>query len=540
MSESDTQSLEAALASDEYEYVDVENLHKHPRNEEVYGEIDPDESFLEDIRQNGVETPLIVNEHEDTQTEWGVENTVIGGHRRLTAACEVGLNKVPVRWKEYPEPLATRRLVHNNKQREKSPGQETREMLLLEDTAREVAKERQGSRSDIPQNFAESGKGEWRDEVADEIGVSHETVRKGTDVYRFAYPDQFVHDDLQNADKYDVSEPVQEVAKHQAEHMDNNQQSYNGGHTAVKTATEIVEMVTGVDADMSETVTESLEELKASDVKPQKVKNEFERKVQRQKSQQADSRVQQQSNQKLRKEYGVSEGDLWIAKGDAMHRIYCGDAVDSDTLTTLIGDGVDVAYVDPPYGISEDTNRGEKKREGISQNYDFPEVHGDDSIEIAVDSHRVLSEFDIPLMVYWGANNYAHQLPASKGWIVWDKREDVESDDNSDFELAWTNQDRASRMYRHLWKGAIKASENNQKRIHPTQKPVALAEWVINDFARQDVESVLDPFAGSGSTLIAAERTGVNSYGVELSAEYVAATLKRLEENGCEIERGEV
>jgi len=196
MSESETQTLVEALASDEYEYVDVDDLHKHPKNEEVYGEIDPNDAFLEDIRQNGVETPLIVNEHEDTESEWGLPNTVIGGHRRLTAAREVGLNKVPVRWKEYPEPMATRRLVHNNKQRDKSPGQETREMLLLEETAREVAKENRratqnnDSAEAVSQNFAQQGK--WTENVGEQIGVSKETVRKGTDVYRFAYPEQFV------------------------------------------------------------------------------------------------------------------------------------------------------------------------------------------------------------------------------------------------------------------------------------------------------------------------------------------------------------
>jgi len=135
---SDTDTLVDALSDGEYEYVSVDALHPHPENSEVYGEIDPEESFIEDIRRNGVETPLIVNEHPDTEAEWDLPNTVIGGHRRLEAARRVGLAAVPVKWESYPEPLATRRLILNNLQRDKNDAQETREMLTLEDTAREM------------------------------------------------------------------------------------------------------------------------------------------------------------------------------------------------------------------------------------------------------------------------------------------------------------------------------------------------------------------------------------------------------------------
>lgn len=285
---------------------------------------------------------------------------------------------------------------------------------------------------------------------------------------------------------------------------------------------------------------EQAEKTAKGETDPSEAKERVELEKSREKNRQADSKVQQKSNQDLRDEFDVSVSDMWVANGSATHKIYCGDSLNGEILEALIGGGVDIAYIDPPYGVDEDTNRGEKKREGLTNNYDFPEVKGDKSTDIAVESHRVLSNLNIPLMIYWGANNYAHKLPPSKGWIVWDKRDGVESDDNSDFELAWTNQDRACRMHRHLWKGAIKASENNQRRIHPTQKPIALSEWVINDYARQEVDSVLDPFVGSGSTLVAAENCGVDSYGVELSPEYVAATLKRLQENGCEILRGEL
>lgn len=83
----------------------------------------------------------------------------------------------------------------------KTPGQKTKEALLLEETARQAAKERQatstgGEDPQLLQNFAEGDVGNSRDEVGEVIGVSGETIRKGTDVYRMAYPDEYVHDNI--------------------------------------------------------------------------------------------------------------------------------------------------------------------------------------------------------------------------------------------------------------------------------------------------------------------------------------------------------
>lgn len=221
----DTQTLVDDLASAEYEYADIDDLQEHPRNEEVYGEIDPDEAFIEDVERNGIETPLIVNEHEDCP------NTVIGGHRRLEAAKQAGLNRVPVRWVSYPEPMATRRVVLNNNQRDKTEGQKTREALVLEETSREIGKNHMSKGGEGRQNFGDL---RWDEDVGEQIGVSKETVRKGTDVFRFAYPDEYVHDDLRNPEKYDVSEEVREVARQQVELLDEGEQSFHGAYKAIE------------------------------------------------------------------------------------------------------------------------------------------------------------------------------------------------------------------------------------------------------------------------------------------------------------------
>jgi hypothetical protein len=129
--------------------------------------------------------------------------------------------------------------IKNNNQREKNAKQQSQEALVLEETARQIGREGQGTRTDLRKNSYE-GSGGWDRDVADIIGVSHDTVRKGTDVFRIAYPDKYVHDDLRNPEKYDVSEEVRKEARQQVEAMDDGQ-TFHGAHVAVKNAIEKVE-----------------------------------------------------------------------------------------------------------------------------------------------------------------------------------------------------------------------------------------------------------------------------------------------------------
>jgi DNA modification methylase len=133
----------------------------------------------------------------------------------------------------------------------------------------------------------------------------------------------------------------------------------------------------------------------------------------------------------------------------------------------------------------------------------------------------------IKRQVWWGANYYAHALPETANWFVWDKRvDDKYKDTQSDCELAWVKSKWSSvRIFRHVWKGMIKDSEKGQKRVHATQKPVALAEWVFDYY--RDVKTVLDLFGGSGSTLIAAERSQKQSFLMEMMPQYCDVIIKR-------------
>jgi DNA modification methylase len=98
----------------------------------------------------------------------------------------------------------------------------------------------------------------------------------------------------------------------------------------------------------------------------------------------------------------------------------------------------------------------------------------------------------------------------------------------SDCELAYVKHSHKAsvRIFRHVWKGMIKASEKQESRVHPTQKPVALAEWGINEYGA-DTTTVLDLFGGSGSTLIACEKTGREARLMELAPNYVDVIVRR-------------
>lgn len=130
------------------------------------------------------------------------------------------------------------------------------------------------------------------------------------------------------------------------------------------------------------------------------------------------------------------------------------------------------------------------------------------------------------VQVWWGGNYYANALPPSSCWLVWDKEN---TGNFADAELAWTNQKTAVRIFRHMWNGLMKDSERGEKRVHPTQKPVALAEWVFESYGKEG-DVIFDPFLGSGMSLIAAEKIGRRLIGAELSPEYLDICIARWEQ----------
>lgn len=214
-------------------------------------------------------------------------------------------------------------------------------------------------------------------------------------------------------------------------------------------------------------------------------------------------------------------GDIWILGN---HRLMCGDSTDVVSVDKLIGNClVEMVFTDPPYGISH-------SGKGISANCegnDFGEIMGDQDVSVAIDAFRLcVSKWPDARMIFWGANYYPSALPDGHGWLVWDKER--EGDTFSGAELAFINGGVRVDVFRHMWHGMVKASEHGQKRVHPTQKPTALAKWCFDRYG--DPKVVVDLFGGSGSTLIACEKTGRQARLMELDPKYCDVIVNRWED----------
>ena len=220
-------------------------------------------------------------------------------------------------------------------------------------------------------------------------------------------------------------------------------------------------------------------------------------------------------------------GDL-IEIGE--HRLMCGDSTDSDMVAKLMDGEKEISiYTDPPYGINLDGDNS-KRGKDTSLMKGGLNLHSfiDDSISYAVDAFNITRIFNCKKEVWWGANYYCHSLPQSNNWLVWDKRvEEKMRNTNSDCELAYVIDGHNSvRIFRHLWNGLIKASEKQERRVHPTQKPIALAQYCFTEYEMQGV--ILDLFLGSGSTMVAAHQLKRKCYGMELDPKYCQVIIDRM------------
>lgn len=180
----------------------------------------------------------------------------------------------------------------------------------------------------------------------------------------------------------------------------------------------------------------------------------------------------------------------------------------------------DVMLTDPPYGISHPTDYAARGRGNLAACSDYAPVFEDDR---PFDPSHLMTPAQT---ILWGANYYADKLTPVSGWLVWNKERPHELD-QATAELAWTNCVKGVRVFNHLWNGMMRASENDAALVHPTQKPVALMQWVLS--LRWIVDgTVCDPYMGSGSTLVAAKNLGRRAIGIEISEPYCEIAAKRL------------
>ena len=196
-------------------------------------------------------------------------------------------------------------------------------------------------------------------------------------------------------------------------------------------------------------------------------------------------------------------GDLWLL-GD--HRLLCGDSTSGEDVARLMdGQQADMVFADPPYGMEAVKNSGVLQKK-------YRDVINDNSNEMAIAAFKA-TDPGLPA-VWWGANYYANALPVSPHWLVWDKNNGAS--DQMDCELAWTNWPGVTRQF-------TQASERSG-RVHPTQKPVSLITWAFESVSGY---KIYDPFLGSGSTLIACEKTDRQCYGLEIDPHYCDVIVQR-------------
>jgi site-specific DNA-methyltransferase (adenine-specific) len=187
----------------------------------------------------------------------------------------------------------------------------------------------------------------------------------------------------------------------------------------------------------------------------------------------------------------------------------------------------DLVLTDPPYGIGEAA--GKNKSRGllaISKDY------GNEAWDNQIPSREYFDEMRrvSKNQIIFGGNYFVEYLENSPCWIVWDK--DNGATNFADCELAWTSFKTAVRRFKFRWQGMLQENMGKHKEIrqHPTQKPVELFKWLIEKYTTEG-DTILDPFMGSGTTLVAAKYLGRNATGIEISEKYCEIARSRLSQD---------
>lgn len=192
----------------------------------------------------------------------------------------------------------------------------------------------------------------------------------------------------------------------------------------------------------------------------------------------------------------------------------------------------ELAIVDPPYGIGESS----KKRENTkSEKWKNPQkkIQNPKAWDSSPPEQEYFSElFRVSKnQIVWGANYFIDKISKpSMGWIFWDKKNG--NSDFSDGELAFTSFSKGLRKFEWLWNGFQK--EKPEERFHPTQKPVALYKWLLNNYAKKG-DKIIDTHLGSGSSVIACYDLGFEYIGFEIDKEYFDLANKRIERHKAQM-----
>lgn len=419
---------------------DVSDLEPHPKNTDIYGEEDLEDSFVNSVREKGVLEPLVITR----------ENRIISGHRRHKAAKRVGVETVPVRYSEFDDELAEREaLIEFNRQREKTPGQITNEFEeILEIEQERAQKRKKHQEPEHPETFPDaqgSDKGDARDKAAEKVnaGVSGRTLEKGLKVKEKA-------------------ESGDDVAKGEWEKLREGKTSFHRAHKNVE-------------------------------------KKEAEEETERQRTE-------------------PDETPARITESDAIE--FIDDFEDGE---------IDLLLTDPPYSSDVD-NIHEFAESWVPAALEKVASDGHAYICIGEYPHEIAAYYDIVSefdkfdevqLLAWTYRNTLGRMPNrryGRGWqaILYLCGEDADDLDVPETKEQFSAMDINAPDGRHGTKH------------HKWQKPAELFERFVRHSTDED-DLVVDPFAGSGTTLLEAAKLGRSNRGCDADPEAIEAALER----GC-------
>ena len=223
----------------------------------------------------------------------------------------------------------------------------------------------------------------------------------------------------------------------------------------------------------------------------------------------------------------TKRGDVWLL-GD--HRVMCGDSTMIDDVEKLMnGEKADMVFTDPPYGMHLDTDYSKMPSTKLEGNKKYNKIAGDND-DFNDDLINTIFLFNYVKEMFIFGSDYFAELLLNKNngsWIVWDKRvtENFDKMIGSAFELCWSknkHKREIARFNNTLFSGEAEARE----KVHPTQKPTKLIEWFFEKWCK-DLNKCVDLYLGSGSTLIACQKTNRKCFGMELDEHYCDVIVNR-------------
>lgn len=198
------------------------------------------------------------------------------------------------------------------------------------------------------------------------------------------------------------------------------------------------------------------------------------------------------------------------------------ELIHGDSLQALKGYGdnhFDLAIVDPPYGLDDWNERGSNKKHMDKEHMNLKKIQGWESKPPTQEYFNELMRVS-KNQIIWGGNHFLDFLGSTKEFIVWDKK--IRGMHFNDCELAWSSGVKSACRIFSL-------SANQQNRIHPTQKPIELYEWLLHNYTSEG-NLILDTHLGSGSIAIACHYMKRKLVGYEIDAEYYKKACKRFKE----------